>query len=146
MTWLVIEVMMLLVVCQLSLDAIWLRRLVTSLVRFDPSIVTVKQSFIVSQIVGCSVILFVVSFAWVRQYQSLLTTVPFRTTFTRTIILNLLMKWLLGPFLESPDNFSGPKKCFMFSVMIAFNVKVSIILKMIQWIYQSTKQIYWFVS
>ena len=28
-----------------------------SLVRFDPSIVTVKQSFIVSQIVGCPVIL-----------------------------------------------------------------------------------------
>ena len=26
-----------------------------SLVRFDPSIVTVKQSFIVSQIVGCPV-------------------------------------------------------------------------------------------
>ena len=29
-----------------------------------------------------------------------------------------------GPFLESPDNFSGPKTCFMF-VMFAFNIKVS---------------------
>ena len=27
------------------------------LVRFDPSIITVKQSFIVSQIVGCPIIL-----------------------------------------------------------------------------------------
>ena len=31
----------------------WLRRLVLSLVHFDPSIVTDKQSFIVSQIVSC---------------------------------------------------------------------------------------------
>ena len=31
----------------------WLWRLVLSLVHFDPSIVTVKQSFIVSQIVSC---------------------------------------------------------------------------------------------
>ena len=35
----------------------WLWRLLMSLVRFDPSIVTVKQSFIVSQIVSCPVVL-----------------------------------------------------------------------------------------
>ena len=35
----------------------WIWRLVMSLVRFDRSIVTVKQSFIVSQILGCPVIL-----------------------------------------------------------------------------------------
>ena len=35
----------------------WLWRLVMSLVRFHRSIVTVKQSFIVSQILGCPVIL-----------------------------------------------------------------------------------------
>ena len=34
-----------------------------------------------------------------------------------------------GPFLESPDNFSGPKISFMF-VLFAFKIKVSIILKM----------------
>ena len=35
----------------------WLWRLVMLLVHFDPSIITVKQSFIVSQIVGCPIIL-----------------------------------------------------------------------------------------
>ena len=29
-----------------------------------------------------------------------------------------------GPFLESPNNFSRPKTCFLF-VMCAFNIKVS---------------------
>ena len=48
---------MLLVVCQLSRDVIDHEVLVMSLVRFDPSIVTVKQSIIVSQIVSCLVIL-----------------------------------------------------------------------------------------
>ena len=43
---------MLLVVCQLSRYVIVLWRLEASLVRFDPSIVTVKKSFIVSQIVS----------------------------------------------------------------------------------------------
>ena len=44
-----------------------------------------------------------------------------------------------GPFLESPDNFLGPKSCFIFAVF-AFKIKVSIILKMIQWNYQLMKQ------
>ena len=35
----------------------WLWRLITQLVLFDPSIVTVKQSSIVSQIVSCPVVL-----------------------------------------------------------------------------------------
>ena len=43
---------MLLVVCQLNRDVIVLGRLEASLVCFDPSIVTVKKSFIVSQIVS----------------------------------------------------------------------------------------------
>ena len=54
----------------------------------------------------------VVSFAWVRQCQSLLTTVPFRTTFTRTIILNLRMKWLLGPVSRKSRERFGPEKMF----------------------------------
>ena len=45
---------MVLVVCQLSRYGYEDPML---LVHFDPSIVTVKQSFIVCQIVGCSVIL-----------------------------------------------------------------------------------------
>ena len=48
------SVAMLLVVCQLSRDGYEDPML---LVHFDPSIVTVTQSFIVCQIVGCSVIL-----------------------------------------------------------------------------------------
>ena len=36
-----------------------------------------------------------------------------------------------GPFLESPDNISGPESCFMFTVFL-LEIKVSIILKMIQ--------------
>ena len=36
-----------------------------------------------------------------------------------------------GPFLESADNFSGPKSCFMFAVF-AFKIKVLVILKIIQ--------------
>ena len=48
---------MLLVVCQLSSDVIGYEDSgVVSLVRFDLSIVTFKQSFIVSQIVACPVI------------------------------------------------------------------------------------------
>ena len=43
---------MLLVFCQLNRDVIVLGRLEASLVCFDPSIVTVKKSFIVSQIVS----------------------------------------------------------------------------------------------
>ena len=35
----------------------WLWRLIMSLVRFDPSVVTIMQSFIVSQIVSCPVII-----------------------------------------------------------------------------------------
>ena len=48
------SVAMLLVVCQLSRDGYEDPML---LVHFDPSIVTVTQSFIVCQIVACSVIL-----------------------------------------------------------------------------------------
>ena len=48
--------------------------------------------------------------------------------------------WILearGPFLESPDNFSGRKAvlCLCFTLKI----KVSIILKMVQWNYLLTK-------
>ena len=42
-------------------------------------------------------------------------------------------------FLENQDNFSGPKSCSMFAVF-AFKIKVSIILKMMHWNYQLTKQ------
>ena len=34
----------------------------------------------------------------------------------------------VGPVSRSPDNFSGPKSCFMFSVF-AFKIKVSVILE-----------------
>ena len=44
-----------------------------------------------------------------------------------------------GPFLESPNNYSGPKRCFMF-VVFAFKIKVSIILKIIRWNYETLKQ------
>ena len=40
-------------------------------------------------------------------------------------------KMTRGPFLESPDNFSCPKRCFMFAVF-AFKIKVSLIFRMIQ--------------
>ena len=50
-----------------------------------------------------------------------------------------------GLFLESPGNFSGPKSCFVFAV-VAFKIKVSIILKMIQRKNQFTKQINRYVS
>ena len=43
------------------------------------------------------------------------------------------------PFLESPHYFSRPKTCFML-VLFAFKIKVSIILKMILWNDQVTKQ------
>ena len=36
-----------------------------------------------------------------------------------------------GAFLESPDDVSGPKNCFMYAVY-AFKIKVSTILKIIQ--------------
>ena len=45
--------MILEVMCQLSRDVIGYKRLIMSLVCFDPSSVTVKLLFIVSQIVGC---------------------------------------------------------------------------------------------
>ena len=35
-----------------------------------------------------------------------------------------------GPFLESPDNISGPESCFMFAEFL-LEIKVSAILKMI---------------
>ena len=44
-----------------------------------------------------------------------------------------------GPFLENPDNFSGPESRFVFTVF-TFKDKVSIILTMIQWNYHLTKQ------
>ena len=45
------------------------------------------------------------------------------------ILRTNLITW--GPLMESPDNFSGPKSCFTFSVF-AFKIKISIILNMIQ--------------
>ena len=68
----------------------WLWRLVISLLCFDPSIVKVKQLFIVAQIVTSPE----------NDWTLSTTTVLFRTTFTQTIILNLLMKWLLGSNLS----------------------------------------------
>ena len=48
---------MLLVVFQLSCDVIaMVMKTCMSLVHFDPFTVTVKQSFVVSQIVGCPVL------------------------------------------------------------------------------------------
>ena len=44
-----------------------------------------------------------------------------------------------GPFLESPDNFSGPKRSFTF-VGLAFKIKFSITLKMRQCNHQLTTQ------
>ena len=44
-----------------------------------------------------------------------------------------------GPFLESPGNFSGRESCFVF-VVFAFKIKASIVLKIIEWNYQLTKQ------
>ena len=44
-----------------------------------------------------------------------------------------------GPFLESPGNFSGPESWIMIAGF-AFNIKVSIILKMMKWNCQLTKQ------
>ena len=41
-----------------------------------------------------------------------------------------IMKFLIwGLFLESPDNFQGPKSCFVFAGF-AFKIKGSIILRM----------------
>ena len=57
LTYLVNYVAMLLVVCQLSRYIIGYEDSVKTMVRFDPFIITVQQSFIVSQIVGCPVIL-----------------------------------------------------------------------------------------
>ena len=48
---------MLLAVCQLSRYIIGYEDSVKTMVRFDPFIITVQRSFIVSQIVGCPVIL-----------------------------------------------------------------------------------------
>ena len=48
-----------------------------------------------------------------------------------------------GSFLESPGNFSGPESWIMIAGF-AFKTKVSIILKMMKWNYQLTKQ-NWFV-
>jgi len=42
-------------------------------------------------------------------------------------------------FLERPGKFSGPESYFVFTVF-TFRIKISIILKMIQWNYQLTKQ------
>ena len=58
-------------------------------------------------------------------------------------VLYFLGNW--GPFLETPDNFSGPKSCFMFA-LFAFKIKVSIILKTIQWNYQLANKIDLFES
>ena len=61
------------------------------------------------------------------------------------VLNGVYLKRVWGPFLESPDNFSGPKSCFMFAVF-AFKIKVSIILKTIQWNYQLANKIDQFVS
>ena len=45
----------------------------------------------------------------------------------------------MGSVSRSPDNFSGPKSCFMFSVF-AFKIKVSGILKMVKWKHLLSKQ------
>ena len=48
---------------------------------------------------------------------------------TYWMIVDLTQAW--GPFLDSSGNVSGRESCFMFFVLV-FNIKVSIILKMIQ--------------
>ena len=46
-----------------------------------------------------------------------------------------------GPFLERPSKFSGPKmSCFMLAVL-KFRDIVLIVLKLIKWNYQQTRQI-----
>ena len=50
-----------------------------------------------------------------------------------------------GLFLESLDNFSGSESCFVF-VVFAFKIKVSIILKIIQWTYQLRRKNDWCVG
>ena len=61
------------------------------------------------------------------------------------VLNGVYLKRVWDPFLESPDNFSGPKTCFMFAVFV-FKIKVSIILKTIQWNYQLANKIDQFVS
>ena len=48
---------------------------------------------------------------------------------TYWMIVDLTQAW--GPFLDSPGKVSGPESCFMFFVLV-FNIRVLIILKMIQ--------------
>ena len=59
---------------------------------------------------------------------------------------NLILCFLTPPrrgtrslFLESSRSFSGPQSCFVYTVF-TFKIKVSIILTMMQWNYQLTKQ------
>ena len=59
---------------------------------------------------------------------------------TLSIFLN--RPW--GLFLESPANFSGPESCFVFAVF-TFKIKVSKILKLIQWNYQLITKQNWLV-
>ena len=46
---------------------------------------------------------------------------------------------LVTTWHESRDNFSAPESCFVF-IVFAFKIKVSIILKIMQWNYKLTKQ------
>ena len=46
---------------------------------------------------------------------------------------------LVATWHESRDNFSAPESCFVF-IVFAFKIKVSIILKIMQWNYKLTKQ------
>ena len=47
------------------------------------------------------------------------------------LVLNIVAFPTRGAFLESPDRFSGPERCFILAAF-AFKFKVSIILKMMQ--------------
>ena len=60
---------------------------------------------------------------------------------SKSTVYSLFTPWRVAwsLFLESPGIFWGRKNCFMFAVF-AFKTIVSIILKMIQWNYQFTKQ------
>ena len=69
-------------------------------------------------------LLFLFSLSWPYSYYYVLNSGKLRVS---------------GPFLESPENVSGLKSCFMF-VVFEFKIKVSITLKMIQWQYQLTTQ------
>ena len=69
---------------------------------------------------------------------------PFSGSFLKEFVVEQMCVWLQKScsgtcFSKGPGNISGLESCFVFP-MFTFKIKVSIILKMIQSNYQSTKQ------